>query len=49
MNMDEEQKVSVIFEEESTETDLKNELKAAKEEIQGLTQQLNCLLLLAKK
>jgi hypothetical protein len=36
------------FEEKSTEN-LEDQLNAAKEEIQSLTQQLNCLLVLTKK
>lgn len=43
--MDEPQKA---VEEEATEN-LQEELKNAREEIQSLTQQLNCLLVLAKK
>jgi len=35
-------------EEKSTEN-LQDQLKAAKEEIESLTQQLNCLLVLTKK
>lgn len=31
------------------DADLQNQLKSAKEEIQSLTQQLNCLLVLTKK
>ena len=34
---------------EQTTTDLQDQLNTAKEEIQSLTQQLNCLLLLTKK
>jgi len=36
------------FEEKSTEN-LEDQLNSAKEEIQSLTQQLNCLLVLTKK
>ena len=45
MNMDEMRKA---VEEEPTEV-LQQQLHTAKEEIQSLTQQLNCLLLLTKK
>ena len=41
-------KVKEQAEEEPTE-DLQDQLNTAKEEIESLTQQLNCLLVLAKK
>ena len=46
MNMDEAQRP---FVEEEPNNHLQSQLQTAKEEIQSLTQQLNCLLLLTKK
>lgn len=48
--MDEQTELSIkeVDEEEQTEN-LEKQLKNAREEIQSLTQQLNCLLVLTKK